>query len=160
MKTLAKRPAEGLMEAEANTARCAADTIWDPDHEKPFWQMWGSGYQPALVHLRHLSVLVPQELVTADAEREQFSELAAQWESETEFLSRQSEAVLNRAYQRIIGMGQAAVPLILERLRDNPDNWFWALASITGEDPGAGSSSLLEAREAWLTWGRERGLLD
>jgi hypothetical protein len=32
-------------------------------------------------------------------------------------------------------MGTAALPLILDELRREPDHWFWALESITEEHP-------------------------
>ena len=35
-----------------------------------------------------------------------------------------------KPYQRIVGMG-LSVPLILEELRREPDQWFWALEAIT-----------------------------
>ena len=38
---------------------------------------------------------------------------------------------LLRPYQRIIGMGLPVVPLILEELEREPDQWFWALEAIT-----------------------------
>jgi hypothetical protein len=40
------------------------------------------------------------------------------------------------AYRRIIDMGRDTVPYILEDLVQNgPDDWFWALTTITGENP-------------------------
>jgi hypothetical protein len=39
------------------------------------------------------------------------------------------------AYQRIIEMGQPVMPLIFRELEREPDHWFWALQSITGENP-------------------------
>ncbi len=40
-----------------------------------------------------------------------------------------------KPYQRIVGMGLSTVPLILEELRREPDQWFWALEAITEENP-------------------------
>jgi hypothetical protein len=68
---------------------------------------------------------------------------------------------LLRPYQRIIGMGAPVVPLILEELRREPDQWFWALEAITGENPvPAGSAGKVrEMAAAWLEWGKRHGLI-
>lgn len=91
--------------------------------------------------------------------RDRFRELAERWSRETRDTSSLTRMVLHPAYQQIIGLGQAAVPLLLEELRDRPDHWFWALASITGENPvrdsDAGDSEAMAT--AWLEWGREHG---
>lgn len=65
---------------------------------------------------------------------------------------------MHPAYQRIIGMGGPGVPLLLDRLRRQPAQWFWALTAMTGEDPALGEDTLEGAREAWLRWGREQDL--
>src|SRR5947207_10431415 len=54
-------------------------------------------------------------------------------------LFRSTEIALHPAYQQIIGMGKEAIPLILEELQREEDHWFWALKSITGDDPVAPS---------------------
>lgn len=89
----------------------------------------------------------------------QFRELAETWRQETGFFSFMQQRVLHPAYQRIVGMGWAAVPLILQELERQPDHWFWALQAITGEEPARGTDTLDGAVHAWLNWGRERGLL-
>jgi len=66
---------------------------------------------------------------------------------------------MHPAYQRIIGMGRSALPLIFDELSQRPGPWSWALRAITGEDPvpleQAGSAKA--AREAWLGWARRFG---
>jgi hypothetical protein len=67
-----------------------------------------------------------------------FMRLVAEWKSETSITSSITEMVLHPSYQNIIGMGDTAVPLILSQIEsegDDPDQWFWALQSITGADP-------------------------
>jgi hypothetical protein len=88
-----------------------------------------------------------------------FENLADQWELDTAFESVVTRQAMHPAYQRIIGLGRPAVPLILRRLQREPRQWFWALTAITGEDPAAGNSSPAAAAEAWLRWGWSRGLL-
>jgi hypothetical protein len=89
-----------------------------------------------------------------------FQNLAAKWRKETAFFSFTQQRVLHPAYQRIIGLGWPAVPLILRDLQQKPEHWFWALQAITGEAPAREGSTFQTAVEAWLGWGRERGLLN
>jgi hypothetical protein len=90
-----------------------------------------------------------------------FQALAAEWERETLFLSSTTDIVLHPAYQRIIGLGPAAVPLILGRMRERPGHWFWALRAITGEDPVQPEErgDLAKMARRWLDWGAARGLI-
>jgi hypothetical protein len=85
---------------------------------------------------------------------QQFDELAAIWRSETRGAPFLVTRVTHWAYQRIIGMGTEAVPLILRELEREPDHWFWALNAITGEDPAEGVEEFDEAVARWLAWGR------
>ena len=52
-----------------------------------------------------------------DASLSQFRALADEWERDTCFLSSTTKMVMHPAYQRIIGMGPAAIPLILRKLK-------------------------------------------
>ncbi len=88
-----------------------------------------------------------------------FVTLKTKWESETSALSSITEIVMHPAYQQIIGMGPVAIPLILSELKEKPGHWFWALKSITGEDPVLPDQRgrIKEMTEAWLRWGRNHG---
>jgi len=57
-----------------------------------------------------------------------------------------------KPYQRIVGMGLSAVPLILEELRREPDQWFWALEAITEENPvlPQAAGKVREMARAWI----------
>jgi hypothetical protein len=90
---------------------------------------------------------------------QRFEALAAQWRRETRHLSLMSDIVLNTAYQQIISMGKPAIALILQDLKQQPDHWFWALRSITGENPiqQEDRGRLPQMAEAWLEWGRQHG---
>jgi hypothetical protein len=88
-----------------------------------------------------------------------FKILAERWRLETRSLSVLTKIVTNPAYQQIIGMGEAAVPLILRELRERPAHWFWALQAITGEDPTPEGADFRGAVDAWLGYGRLHGLL-
>jgi len=99
-------------------------------------------------------------LIVREVDSLQFNELADQWEDETWAYSFVERKVLHPAYQRIIGMGRDAVPLILRRLQEQgPDHWFWALEMITGENPAEGTDNMEGATDAWLAWGREIGYI-
>lgn len=91
----------------------------------------------------------------------QFYDLKEEWEAETGHLSSITEIAMNTAYQRIIGMGHAAIPYILSEVRIRPGHWFWALKAITGEDPVLPEQRgrIKQMAEAWLEWGRQQGYL-
>jgi hypothetical protein len=96
----------------------------------------------------------------ANAEEvEEFRNLVSRWRRETAHLSSTTKMALHPAYQRIIGMGPAARPLLLEELRQRPAHWFWALNAITGEDPASDDDDFDGAVAAWLRWGEARGLI-
>ena len=89
----------------------------------------------------------------------QFCELAERWRAETAALSSVSAMAIHPAYQRIIGMGRRALPLILHELERAPDHWFWALCAITGENPVPpdDAGDIEKMAQAWLDLGRKRG---
>ena len=93
--------------------------------------------------------------------RQRFQILATQWREENALTSSVAEMAMHPAYQQIIGLGPAAIPLILKELEREPDHWFWALRSITGENPvlpeDAGRMQKMVA--SWLEWGRLRGYI-
>lgn len=91
--------------------------------------------------------------------QQQFEQLAAIWREETAPLSSTTEIAMHPAYQQIIGMGPAVVPLLLRELERAPNRWFWALKSITRADPVPPEQrGRLEAMtHAWLQWGKANG---
>ncbi|PWU18723.1 MAG: hypothetical protein C5B50_08485 [Verrucomicrobia bacterium] len=90
---------------------------------------------------------------------QEFDRLVEIWRRETGYFSFMSQRALHPAYQRIIGMGWALVPLLLLELQRQPDHFLWALEAITGEKPAGGMDTLQSAAGAWLEWGRERSLV-
>ena len=92
----------------------------------------------------------------------EFQQLSKRWKKETVSSSDVMEMVLHPAYQKIIDMGEDAIPLILNDLIQNgPHHWFWALAAITRDNPVTDDTptNLKAVTEAWLKWGRERGYI-
>jgi hypothetical protein len=90
----------------------------------------------------------------------EFQSLAQKWRRETTAFSSVTKKVLHPAYQRIIGMGSAALPLILRELSQTSGHWFWALNAISGEDPVRADDDFDSAVSAWLEWGREKGYIE
>lgn len=109
--------------------------------------------------LFHLSVVARATTDTRPGLGERFEELRLRWEDETEFYSTAMLRYMHPAYQRIIGMGADVLPMILRALRDEPEDWYWALSAISGQDPAEGAETPSEARERWLEWGAEQGYL-
>ena len=97
------------------------------------------------------------------AHERRFTRFATAWKAETELISKVTARILHPAYQKIIGMGEAAIPFILKDLSENgPDDWFWALTAITDENPitEAIVGDMHAMTEAWLQWGTKAGYLD
>lgn len=96
---------------------------------------------------------------TTDDDVSRFQSLAQRWKTETAHVSNIGKKALHPAYQEIIGMGKAAIPLLLAELRREPDDWFWALYAITGAQPvpAENRGNLKEMAAAWLQWGVVQG---
>jgi hypothetical protein len=103
----------------------------------------------------------PQTVKSSEALRKRFQRLAAEWKQHSRLLSNTAQMSMLPSYQRIIGMGLPAVPLILEELQREPDQWFWALEAITEANPvpaeAAGKVRLMA--KAWVEWGRQHGFV-
>ena len=95
------------------------------------------------------------------AARERFERLASVWERESAHISSPTEMALLPSYQEIIGMGRPAVPLILGRLSQGANHWFWALRSITGLNPVSEENlgRIDKMTDDWLRWGKQNGII-
>lgn len=91
---------------------------------------------------------------------QEFRKLAEQWKNETRYSSMLRDIIRHDAYQRIIEMGWAVVPLILVDL-DGPEPAHWgpALHAITRAQPVPDDAAgrLDRIADAWLQWAAERG---
>src|SRR5437879_4731895 len=96
-----------------------------------------------------------------DDVRERFHKLATEWKAKSRHLSNSAQMAMLMPYHRIIAMGEAAVPLILDELQREPDQWFWALEAITGQNPVSGevAGKVRLMADAWVQWGKDRGLV-
>lgn len=131
-------------------------------------QLWlKSGYQTPVwlpkrerfyrVSLANCNYYYPFQ--TREELEKEFMELVEEWHRETGMMSLVSKMVMHPAYQRIIGMGQPVIPLILRELEREPDHWFWALRAITGANPVKPEQQgrLKQMAQAWIQWGKEHG---
>lgn len=94
--------------------------------------------------------------------KDRFQKLKQKWVEDTAHMSNPRERSMHWAYQRIIGMGEPAVTLMLEDMEENgPHHWFWALQTITGADPvdEEDRGRVPVMAETWIEWGRENGYL-
>ena len=93
--------------------------------------------------------------------KELFEELKTDWKTRTRYLSNSAQIAAIRSYQRIIGMGPPALPLILKELERETDHWFWALEAISGENPVPANQAgrVEDMARTWIEWGRQKGLV-
>jgi hypothetical protein len=91
---------------------------------------------------------------------ERFRRLEATWMTEVGHHSSTTKLVNHPAFQEIIGMGHAVVPLMLQDLEKKPRLWVWALPDIIGADPVPASDrgNIAKMSEAWLRWARANDL--
>lgn len=87
-----------------------------------------------------------------------FQDLVGSWRQERGATSSITEMSLCPSYQSIIGMGMTAVEFILMEIAgegDEPDQWFWALRAITGENPvpEEEQGDYVRMAKRWLEWG-------
>lgn len=92
--------------------------------------------------------------------RYEFAGLVNEWRDDTRYGAHIAKKTSHPAYLRIIGLGYAVVPLLLEELRDRPDHWFVALRATANASPDSMATNPATARELWLHWGRTEGMID
>src|SRR3954453_11995935 len=90
---------------------------------------------------------------------QRFRRLEATWEAETQVLSDAHRSIAHPAFQEILSLGAAVVPLMLRDLENGPRLWVWALPRITGANPvpPEDAGNIRKMTEAWLRWGRAHG---
>ena len=108
-----------------------------------------------------LRVLESQGVKTETAREKEFDALARRWKRETARYGHLSKIVMHEDYQRIMTMGKPSIRILLRDLEKGPAHWFWALHNLvpSGQDPAEGLTTIEEARQAWLQWGRENNYL-
>ncbi len=92
----------------------------------------------------------------AELERALFPQLAERWERATQLYSSPRQAKAHPAYRDMLAMGRTILPLVFERLRQNPGHWFLLLHEITGANPvqPGHEGHVRSMVEDWLAWRR------
>ena len=93
--------------------------------------------------------------------RDEFNRLVSEWKSGRQRGADVAQMVSHPAYQQIIGLGEQAIPLILEELEREIDHWFPALRELAGTSPVPEESrgNLAKMRDAWLNWGKDEAYI-
>jgi hypothetical protein len=99
------------------------------------------------------------ETQATESIEQRFRRLEAIWEADTLYLSNARKIIEHPAFQEIISLGEAVIPLMLRDLQKEPSEWVWALPRITGVNPvsPADGGNFRKMAEVWLKWGRENG---
>src|SRR5262249_47154025 len=100
---------------------------------------------------------VPDQTETLE---QRFTRLLDKWREETAYLSSSPESTRHPAYQEIISLGPAVLPLLFRELETNHDGHLsCALSRITGAHPvpQEDHGRIRKIAEAWLRWARENG---
>ncbi|MGR3317360.1 MAG: hypothetical protein ACUZ8O_02610 [Candidatus Anammoxibacter sp.] len=120
--------------------------------------MYGYENEPVRQQFFDKVILTRYQLTATTDSAILFKKLADQWQRETSHLSFVSQRMRHPAYNRIINMGRSMVPLIIKQLEQEPDHWFYALASLTGENPIPAdfTGTVNDAADLWIQWGRSR----
>ena len=102
---------------------------------------------------------IPATQTPMESLEKKFQRLAAVWRAETAYTSSSSELVAHPAFQEIVGMGPAIIPILLRELEQRTGHWHRALRRITGIDPvpPTDQGNIAMVAEAWLRWSREQG---
>src|SRR5438445_450875 len=90
---------------------------------------------------------------------EKFQRLSILWCSDTAYVSSSSDLVGHPAFQEMVDMGPAIIPLVLRELEKRSGHWHRVLRRIAGVDPVAPADrgNFERAAVAWLQWGRDQG---
>jgi hypothetical protein len=91
-----------------------------------------------------------------------FKRLLSEWKTQAAHLSSIKAKIIVPAYLEIIGMGQPALRLILNELKERPTYLFPALRAITGVDPvkPGDKGKLRQMANTWIEWGRQHNIIE
>ncbi len=99
------------------------------------------------------------EAKSTETTEERFRRLENTWMSAVGHFSSPSVLCEHPAFQEILSLGMAVVPLMLGDLEQRPRLWVYALPQITGVNPvpEADRGNIRKMSEAWLRWSKESG---
>ena len=91
--------------------------------------------------------------------RAEFAILAAEVEAAAAIVSATRRLARHPAYAGILALGDDAIPLLLERLKESRSRpvLLRLLGSLTAFQPGAGQETVEEAAAEWVRWGKKEG---
>ena len=106
------------------------------------------------------SIKLKAKVETESNIKSEFENLVKIWKKATAHYSFIRQKIVHPAYLRIIGLGESAIPFILEELTKRPSSsWFPALEAISGKDVAHEAKSIDEAIQGWLNWGKQEQYL-
>jgi hypothetical protein len=88
------------------------------------------------------------------------SRLLQTWRDQTAFVSSSTQLTGHPAYQELMTLGPAVLPLLFRDLAQTGDGHLSkALAALTGADPvpAEDRGAVRKVADAWLRWARENG---
>jgi len=92
-----------------------------------------------------------ENVYTDIVRRNNFEEYLAQWKKNTMFYSFSNQIIQDPYFQKIIAMGENAVPLIIAEIKNRPSTLVWALNIIydtkISDKPGI---TIEEACKLWV----------
>jgi hypothetical protein len=121
---------------------------------------FGSARSPRAVFDQQQDLLLPRRGAANNVASE-FRKHAKKWKRETFHLSSPTDKYLHPSYARVIGLGRDVIPHILRELVTSPDDWFYALRAISGENPVTASAAgdMHKMTALWMAWGKARGIV-
>lgn len=107
-------------------------------------------------HVEGGAVAIRQKV---DLLQEEFCSLRDEWLSDPFAQMMGVPDTLHPAFRRIVGMGEAAIPLLIQELDLKTGHWDMALREITGEYPvpEADWGNLSRIASQWHLWAKARG---
>jgi hypothetical protein len=129
---------------------------WDTDEKS-------SIEEPLRQHLEFVKWL---DVFRADDDlAKRFHKEAEKWARETEHLSSPAQMMAHPSYQAILGMAaedkREVIRLMIQDLKQNRNEWFWALSYLTQENPikHSDAGKMDKMVSAWVNWGLEHNLI-
>ena len=125
---------------------------------------WGSDILDAYERANHIAGIIIDRRPKPQKSFLELSTHIEKWKSDTNHWSSITKMLAHPSYLRIIGLSKHCYEYEVEKallleLATEPDYWFAALTAITGADPIRPEQDFDEAVDAWLTWGREKGII-
>lgn len=126
-------------------------------------EVWFFHYTPKSPSVKVENLADVSRKAYATAIEREFQRLSEEWKETTLHWSSITKMIAHPNYLRIIGLAtisrEQVERLLLKELQSEPDHWFEALTAITGENPVNPQDDFDEAVNAWLDWGRQRGII-